>query len=134
LGGIATALREIDGWALIVACDLPLVSATLCGWLASLAVLPEGSGAEVDVVVPIVDGYEEPLHALYHRRCLAAIERRLALGERRVISFFPDVRVRRVGEDELRQVDPLLRSFVNVNTPAEWQSALMLLAQEGAGA
>jgi molybdopterin-guanine dinucleotide biosynthesis protein A len=131
LGGIATALREVSGWALIVACDLPFVSASVCGWLAGLAASVEGSAGEVDVVVPIVSGYEEPLHALYHSRCLPHIERRLAQGERRVISFFPDVRVCRVEEHELRQLDPMLRSFVNVNTAQEWDAALAILAESG---
>jgi molybdopterin-guanine dinucleotide biosynthesis protein A len=37
----------------------------------------------------------------------------------RVISFFPDVRVRIVPEEDLRAVDPRLRTFTNVNTPEE---------------
>ena len=60
-------------------------------------------------------------------RCLPAIEARLAEGQRRVISFMPDVRTRYVQEDELRRVDPDLRSFVNANTPEEWEAALDLL-------
>lgn len=140
LGGIATGLQQVTDWGLIVACDLPLVSARLCEHLIALAT---GGGARegvaegateierFDVVVPVIDGYEEPLHALYHRRCLPWIEARLARGERRVISFFPDVRVRRVEEAELRQHDPNLHSFVNVNTPEEWEAALALLAAEG---
>ncbi len=134
LGGIATALadRTVTGWALVVACDLPLVSARLCAWLASLAATQrEGGAFRYDVVMPVVEGYEEPLHALYHRRCLPAIEARLAAGERRVISFLPDVSVRRVEEAELRRIDPDLHSFVNANTPAEWEAALALLRAEG---
>lgn len=34
-----------------------------------------------------------------------------------------DVRVRTLEEDELRAVDPELRSFVNVNTPEELSAA-----------
>jgi molybdopterin-guanine dinucleotide biosynthesis protein A len=80
--------------------------------------------------VPVVGGYEEPLHALYHRRCLPAIETRLAQGQRRVISFLGDVRTRYVSEEDLRAVDPQLHSFVNANTPAEWDAALQLLISE----
>ena len=28
-----------------------------------------------DVAVPFIDGYFHPLHAIYHRRCLPAVER-----------------------------------------------------------
>jgi molybdopterin-guanine dinucleotide biosynthesis protein A len=130
LGGIATGLQQIDGWAIVVACDLPLVSAALFARLAQLAAEQEGDEDRWDAVVPVVGGYEEPLHALYHRRCLPAIEARLAQGQRRVISFLGDMRTRYVSEEALRIVDPQLHSFVNANTPAEWDAALQVLMLE----
>lgn len=127
LGGIATGLQHAPGWAVVVACDLPLVSAALFGWLAGLAAEAEDGVERWDAIVPVVDGYEEPLHALYHRRCLPAVEACLAAGRRRVISFLPDVRTRYVVEEELRAVDPALHSFRNTNTPEEWAQAVALL-------
>jgi len=47
----------------------------------------------------------------------------------RVDALFSVVRVRRVGADELRPLDPLLRSFVNVNTPDELEVARRILVQ-----
>ena len=69
----------------------------------------------------------EPLHALYRRSCLPAIEGRLAAGQRRVISFLPDVRVRDVLPAEISPLDPNFLSFLNVNTPEEWEQARKLL-------
>lgn len=130
LGGIATGLHAVDEWAIVVACDLPLVSAQLFALLAHVAAEQEASGDRWDAVVPVVAEYEEPLHALYHRRCLSAIEERLRQGQRRVISFMGDVRTRYVAEAEMRSVDPELRSFLNANTPEEWQVALAMLERE----
>lgn len=130
LGGIATGLGAVHDWAIVLACDLPLISARLLRWLCSLALDEEAGVDRWDVVMPVVGGYEEPLHALYHGRCLPAMEQRLSNGERRVISFLPDVRVRYVSEEELRRVDPELTSFYNANTPEEWEQALLLLAAE----
>lgn len=130
LGGIATGLQQVDGWAIVVACDLPLVSAALFALLAQRAAATVAGADRWDAVVPMVGGYAEPLHALYHRRCLPAIEARLLQGQRRVISFLDDVRTCTVTEQELRTVDPQLHSFVNANTPAEWDAALQLLALE----
>lgn len=127
LGGIASGLQQVAGWAVVVACDLPLVSAALFAHLCALAGEQEDGQDRWDAVVPEVAGYAEPLHALYHRRCLPAIVARLAAGERRVISFMPDVRTRYVPEAELRAIDPELRSFFNTNTPEEWAAALALL-------
>jgi len=130
MGGIATGLAQVDGWAAVVACDLPLVRPQVFRYLLGLAQKPGPDGQPWDVVVPVVDGREQTLHALYHRRCLPAIHAQLAEGRLRVNYFFDQVRVRRVTEDELRGVDPDLHSFVNANTPQEWAYALALLARE----
>jgi len=42
--------------------------------------------------------------------------------------------VRRVASDELRPLDPLLRSFMNVNTPDELEAARQVLGQGGKAA
>ncbi len=130
VGGIATGLAQVEGWAAVVACDLPLVRAEIFRHLLALAQEPGPDGQPWDLVVPVVDGREQTFHALYHRRCLPAIHAQLAAGRLRVNYFYDQVRVRRVAEDELRGVDPDLHSFVNANTPDEWAHALALLARE----
>ncbi len=47
----------------------------------------------------------------------------------RLISFFPDVRVREVGLEEVRVVDPGLKAFDNLNTPEELEPARRELAR-----
>jgi molybdenum cofactor guanylyltransferase len=73
-----------------------------------------------------------PLHAVYTRRCLAPIETRLRAGDLRMISFYPDVRVRVVGEAELERFDPRRLSLFNVNTPQQLALAQTLAEQEPA--
>lgn len=128
LGGLATGLAACDGWALCVACDMPLLNPVLFTYFCGLAAETDATGAaRWDAIVPIVDEYPEALHSLYHRRCLSAITARLAAGERRAICFLPDVRVRYVPEAQLRQLDPALHSFFNANTPADWEQIVALL-------
>ena len=114
LGGIATALRAVRGWLAMVACDMPLVTP------AHFLQLQTYLSDEVDAIVPWVHGHWQPFCALYHRRCLPAIERRLARRELAISGFLDDVRVQQVSAHELLQVDPTLGSLVNVNTPDEW--------------
>src|SRR5581483_6661289 len=72
-------------------------------------------------------GQAEPMHAVYRRQpCLRAVEAALKRGERRMIAFHGDVRVRYVDEPELRRIDPELRAFFNVNTPADLEQARRL--------
>lgn len=128
LGGLATGLAACAGWAICVACDMPLLNPALFTYFCELAAEIDETGADRwDAIVPVVEEYPEALHTLYHRRCLPAIVARLAAGERRAICFLPDVRVRYVPEAELRLIDPALYSFFNANTPAEWAQVLTLL-------
>lgn len=118
LGGIYTALRaRPDTHALIVAVDMPFLSAALLRFLAALA-------DEADVVLPIVGGRGQQLHALYGPACLAQISAQIAAGDYKIDRFFPLVTVRRVTETEMRPFDPALDSFRNVNTPDLWAAAL----------
>ncbi len=117
LGGIGTAIGAArQGHVLVAACDMPFLSAAVFRLL-----LARADGA--DAVVPRIGDEHETMHALYTKACLPPIERALAAGRMRVISFYPDVRVREIGEAELRAVDPELRTFTNVNTPEEFETA-----------
>ncbi len=113
LGGIATGIgAAAHDRVLVVACDMPFLRADVLRLLVDRS---EGC----DAVVPRVGEEYETLHALYTKACLPTIERALAAGKMRVISFFGDVRLRTIDEAELRALDPDLRSVTNVNTPEE---------------
>ena len=111
LGGIAVGLAAAQhDLVAVVACDMPFLNIELLRRLIDAA---EG----VDAVVPKTGDEFEPLHAVYRHTCHAPIVRRIEQGDRRVISFFEDVRVRAVPEAEWRVLDPEGRSLINLNTP-----------------
>ena len=117
LAGLATALEAAHGDpVLIVACDMPFASRALAGYMLALS-------AEAEAVVPRPGGEFEPLFAVYRRACLPSIERALDEGEKRVISFFPFVRLRAIEEAEARSIDAHPYCFFNVNTPADLAEA-----------
>ena len=119
LGGIATGVgAATHDCVLVAACDMPFLSVAV--WRVLL-----DHRDEADVVIPRVGGELETMHALYTRACVSPMERALAAGKMRIISFFDEVRVREVAEPELRGADPTLRAFTNVNTPEELASALL---------
>jgi molybdopterin-guanine dinucleotide biosynthesis protein A len=128
LGGIYSGLRAVHtDAALCVACDMPFLAAPLVGYLASRA-------GEADVVIPEAAGELQTLHAVYSRACLPAMERRLRAGELKIIGFFGDVRVLRIGAAEVaRFADPAL-AFMNLNTPEELARARALWDAAAGGA
>lgn len=116
LMGVYTGLKQARyPHALVVACDMPFLSQPLLRYMVSLA-------AGCDVVVPAVGDWLEPLHAIYGKGCLGPIERMLEAGERKIVRFFPEVRVRVVQEAEIDRLDPQRLSFLNVNTPEDWDT------------
>lgn len=115
--GLAAARTEL---CLLVASDMPFLNGALLRWLVDLA-------PGFDAVVPMVEGRLEPMHAVYRRRtCLPSVRRALARREKRMTSFLTDVAVRTVPEHELRQLDPELRSFFNINLPEDLARARAL--------
>jgi molybdopterin-guanine dinucleotide biosynthesis protein A len=102
---------------LFLAVDLPLVPVSL---LRRLLELSEGN----DAVVPVSPGGPEPLCAVYGRACLEPIRRRAEEGRFAMSAFWPDVRVRRVGVDELLPFGDPAEMFRNVNTPDDYRRVM----------
>ncbi len=120
LGGIHAGLATMrHGKAVVVACDMPFLSLSL---LRYMVVMSSG----YDVVSPRVDGFFEPLHAVYSARCVDPIAQLIAEGPRRVVDLYRQVRLREVTEADVRLFDADL-SFVNVNTREEWAEVQRLI-------
>ena len=128
LGGLYTALASAaNPEVIVVASDMPFVNARLlsaeCDLLAT---------TRSDAVIPISSFGFEPLHAVYRREsCLAAVKEALEAGELRLSSWFSKVLVYKMTLEEATVYDPDLRSFINVNTPVEFQSAETLARMIG---
>src|ERR1700730_8112500 len=101
----------------VVGCDLPDADPALADLFLGLA---DG----YDAVVPRIDAEPQGVCALYERALASRINGLLVAGERRVKSLLGAINVRYVTSDELRVVDRELRSFRNINTPADYESWL----------
>ena len=114
LGGVHAGLRNLGvSLGLFLGVDMPLVPSPLLRALVAAA-------GGFDAVVPVVGGRPEPLCAVYRGTCLGPVQRRLEAGERKMTSFWPDVRVRTMAEDELAIFgDPALM-FRNLNTTEDY--------------
>jgi molybdopterin-guanine dinucleotide biosynthesis protein A len=124
LAGLHAGLQAVQNrWAFVAACDMPLVDHRLVRFMA----LHTDS---YDVVAPRMDLAVEPLHALYSHACLPAIEACLQGGQRRMISFYPAVRVRYIERREVAIFDREGRTFANANTPEDWQRLRALITSK----
>ena len=114
LGGLHTALSAAQGSVtVVVACDMPYVSAAFLAYLAGLA-------DEVDAVVPRTERGYHPLCAAYTRDAIEPIARRVAAGRLKMTELIADVRLRVVEAEEIDVFGDRHRLLANVNTPAEY--------------
>ncbi len=105
LAGIEAVLRTTPAdWNLIVACDMPHLDAALLEELFR-------AGGDCNVAA-YEDGNFEPLCAVYHRRCHAAVLAALEAGVRRLKDVLPSLALRYVRVDASRPIP-------NLNTPED---------------
>lgn len=101
----------------VVSCDIPFLNHSLiCHLLSQIH--------NHDVVVPYWEGRYQPLFAIYRKDVRPHLHAQLQRGELRPIFLFDKVRTRKVDEEEIRRFDPEGLSFLNMNTPADYEAAL----------
>ena len=119
LGGIYSALLDAaHERVLVIACDLPFVTAALLERL----VAESRTGEPVDAVVPRSARGLEPLCALYTTRCAAAAKDQMERGSLQVAGLLDAIRTRVLGPETLAAYDEGAL-FENVNTPHDHERA-----------
>ncbi len=124
LGGIAPGLKVSRADAVYVTgCDVPFLNTAVVDLLFERLVAN-------DVAVCETEGFTHPLAAVYRVSVLPVIERLLEKERRRPVYLFDEVPTVRIGDDELRRVDPKLDTLANLNTPEAYEAALQALLGE----
>lgn len=127
LDGIATALAHSRStWNLILACDMPYLSAEWLGWLLNRAV-----NSTAEAVVPRTKRGLEPLAAVYRRDCQRKIVEELSRGVRKATDALKQVDLEILNETEWREMDPDGLVLKNMNTPADYEAAQTWFREKG---
>jgi molybdopterin-guanine dinucleotide biosynthesis protein A len=124
LVGSLKGFKEVrNEYALLLPCDTPLISKDIISLLFDLC-------PNKNAVIPRwPNGYIEPLQAVYRTKtALEAAEKALNEGRLNMQSMVDKLRgIRYVSTIVLRQLDPELKSFFNVNTPMDLKRAERML-------
>jgi molybdenum cofactor guanylyltransferase len=126
LGGIQAALHAAEAeWCILIACDLPFVSA---GLLQRLFELRSNETESFDAVVPVqADDYPQPLCALYRRLpSLDAADQAIRNGEHSPRALLDKVNARYVSFAEIADLAGAKNFFFNINTPQNYERAQRL--------
>ncbi|MFO8032856.1 MAG: molybdenum cofactor guanylyltransferase [Desulfohalobiaceae bacterium] len=114
--------------AFVTACDMPLLQPALIRELLA------SWKQDCEVLVPKKDSFYEPLCAIYSRSCLPWIEAFLRQGQVKISNLYQQVQTKEIPEQNLRQADPDLLSFLNINSHEDLLQVRTLLASTACSA
>lgn len=129
IDGIAALPANVSA-AFVTACDAPWLQAALIEMLFG-AIEPK-----VDAAVPSDGERLHPLTAVYRLSCLTGLRAYRDGGRSSLQGVLQSLggRLKELPVEQLRRVDPELRSLLSCNTPEEYQAVLGLLVKDDADA
>ena len=104
-------------YAFFSACDTPFLKKELIEFLI------RNIEPNIDIIMPQTTAGFEPLCAVYSKRCLKSAEDHLKANKLKIQWALRSHRTKTIAENDLRQVDPELVSFFNINTPQDLETA-----------
>ncbi len=114
LSGLYTGFKVTDAKELLlVACDMPLVSEKVMAFILSCRDRPG------DAVIPFVEGREQGLFGIYRVSAIAKFRERIEKTEIQFNEFRMGLEKSYITENEFKNVEPGLGSFMNVNRPED---------------
>ncbi len=113
-------------YALLLACDTPYLSSKILSFLLEMSI------NKAAAIPRWPNGNIEPLQAAYNAKAAAqAAEISLKEDKLNMRSMIDSIRnVRYISTIALRQFDPTLKTFVNINTPSDLRRAEALMKHE----
>ena len=120
IGIYSGLLRAKYSKAFVVACDMPLLSKELLIYMKQQLY-------DEDILIPVVNGFYEPLHAFYSKSCLTVFEECIDRKKYKVTATFDRFKIKTIDEERIRGYDKELLSFININTYEEYQKVSEML-------
>ncbi len=108
----------------ITACDTPFIKKDVVEYIISC------SDSKHDVIIPEGEGGLEALLSVYSKACLPLIEKNLKADLYMIKKFYPKNRVKQIPLEKLKEIDPLMESFFNINTPTDIARANIMIKKE----
>ncbi|MDD5616209.1 MAG: molybdenum cofactor guanylyltransferase [Candidatus Methanoperedens sp.] len=115
LSGLSICKYE---YCFIAACDMPFINENAVNFLFDKC-------RDHDAAIPQwSDGYFEPLHAVYNRNSMMSeTKNSLEKGETTILAPILRLNVNYVPIEEIRKIDPDLKTFMNINTCEDLEKA-----------
>lgn len=114
LTGIHAGLfHATQPYVFVAACDAPFIQKGV------VETILDGIRPGADLILPETTKGLEPLCAAYSKKSLPTIERHIRENKLKIQLVFRKDRIQKIPERRLREKDPDLISFFNINTPED---------------
>ena len=122
--GLCTGINaSLSFYTLVVACDMPFLNIDLLRYLLD-------SAPGFDAVIPRIGDKIEPLHAVYSKNCIPALEEQISKGKLKISDLFNEINVRYVETEEIERYDPQHLSLFNINSEADLKRAKAIIEKD----
>ena len=112
LGGIYNGLINTDADSIFFCgCDMPLLKPAVIRRIID-------NMADEDVLMAMVNNIRQPLHAVYKRKILPAVEELIAQENKYLPDLFQDAVVRHLAEAAMADIPDYRLSFVSLDSPS----------------
>lgn len=111
-GVLTSLLNSSTHWVFIFACDMPFINEHLIRYMAA-------KRDNYDAVAPMLKGKIEPLFTFYSKRLISYMEKAIIASKTGLQDFLDNKRVKYIITEEIKNIDPGVRAFININTPEE---------------
>lgn len=108
----------------VIACDTPFIRKEV------IRTVVDRIEPGVSVVIPETAKGMEPLCAVYSKAMLPVMERHIREKKFKIQRMFRKLKVKKVPEHVLKEADPELMSFFNINTPQDFEAARQWINKE----
>jgi len=140
--GILSALSSLKAPEIFVtACDMPFINPELVLFIVNrweestksfphpkINVTPDtfhpSEKRKWDGIIPLFDKRPQPLLGIYSKEIINSMEESINNGETGLRQFLQKINVLYIKEEEIRAIDPTGKSFVNINTPEDFEKEI----------
>lgn len=109
IGLVSSIKSSKTDWILLLSCDLPLIDKD------SLRAIWNSSREKYDAVIPIVNGYRQPLCGLYHKRIKKKLDMYIAKKNLSLNFFLESINCNFICISDNEQ------TFINMNTKEDFE-------------
>jgi len=125
MSGIFTALINSGGNdVFVLACDMPFPAPELIKLICERH-LQQAKEGQYAATIPVFGGKPQPLFGVYSRTVIKDLEAAIISDKVTLARFLEEGnRTFFLSEDEIKKADPAGRSFLNINTPEDYESII----------